>query len=111
MMLDFKHCSSMQITTMQRDSALAILTQHRQHLRELGVLSLGIFGSVARDQAHAGSDVDILVELQSPVTFDQYMTVKFYLEDHLHCPVDLVTWRALKPQLLEVVEREVIYVP
>jgi hypothetical protein len=38
------------------------------------------------------------------------MDVKFYLEDHLGKKVDLVNWKLLKPQLKEMVEKEVVYV-
>jgi predicted nucleotidyltransferase len=47
---------------MRRDEALAILTAHQEELKEYGVKSLAIFGSVARDEARPDSDVDLLVE-------------------------------------------------
>jgi uncharacterized protein len=95
---------------MDRAAILGLLSQHRAILRTLGVLSLAIFGSVARDEAGPDSDVDVLVELEAPVTFDRYMDVKFYLEDLLAKPVDLVTALSLKPQLRSIVEREAIRV-
>jgi uncharacterized protein len=95
---------------MDRAAILGLLSQHRAILRTLGVASLAIFGSVARDEAGPDSDVDVLVELEAPVTFDRYMDVKFYLEDLLAKPVDLVTALSLKPQLRSIVEREAIRV-
>lgn len=95
---------------MQRDRVLAILKQHWAALKQLGVRSLSIFGSVARDEARSDSDVDILVEIEPPLTFDRYMEIKFYLEDRLGTQVDLVSWRSLKPQIRDVVEREAIRV-
>jgi uncharacterized protein len=95
---------------MDRAAILGLLSQHRAILRTLGVASLAIFGSVARDEAGPDSDVDVLVELEAPVTFDRYMDVKFYLEDLLEKPVDLVTALSLKPQLRSIVEREAIRV-
>lgn len=95
---------------MDRDKGLAILEQHRESLRSLGVISLSLFGSVARDQAGSNSDVDILVDLEPPLTFDRYMDVKLYLEDQLRTRVDLVSWRSLKPQIRDVIEREAIRV-
>jgi uncharacterized protein len=95
---------------MDRAAILGLLSQHRAILRTLGVASLAIFGSVARDEAGPDSDVDVLVELEAPVTFDRYMDVKFYLEDLLAKPVDLVTALSLKPQLRSIVEREAIHV-
>ncbi|WP_228060172.1 nucleotidyltransferase family protein [Plectonema radiosum] len=75
-----------------------------------GVRSLALFGSVARDEAKPDSDVDILVDLEPPLTFDRYMDLKFYLEEQLGTRVDLVNWKSLKPQVLENVEQELIYV-
>lgn len=92
----------------RRDEVLNFLRQHREMLRSLGAKSLALFGSVARDEARVESDVDILVELEPPITFDRYMNLKFYLEDHLNTPVDLVTWQSLKPQIRHQVEQEAI---
>lgn len=95
---------------MQRDEILAILRQHQVTLKSLGVRSLALFGSVARDEATSASDVDVLVEFEPPITFDRYMDVKFYLEDQLQVNVDLVSWNSLKPQIRSVVEQEAIHV-
>jgi predicted nucleotidyltransferase len=95
---------------MQRDEVLAILKQHWTTLKNFGIHSLSIFGSVARNEARSDSDIDILVEFELPITFDRYMDVKLYLEDHLGTQVDLVTWRSLKPQIRDVIEKEAIRV-
>ncbi|NJO43271.1 MAG: nucleotidyltransferase family protein [Cyanobacteria bacterium RU_5_0] len=95
---------------MSRDEVLRQLSAHLPQLTQLGVQSLALFGSVARNEAHPGSDVDILVELQLPLTFDRYMDVKFYLEDHLGVSVDLITRQSLRSELRSLVEQEAIYV-
>lgn len=95
---------------MQREEVLRILGQHQQALKEFGVKSLAIFGSVARDEARPDSDVDILIEFDRPVTFDLYMDVKFYLEDRLGTRVDLLSRLMLKPLIRSRVEQEAIYV-
>jgi uncharacterized protein len=95
---------------MKCDEAITILKQHYQPLKNLGVKSLSIFGSVARDEAHPESDIDILVEFLEPPTFDHYMDLKFYLEDHLGRSVDLVSHKMLKPQIRQTVEKEAIRV-
>ncbi|WP_199247063.1 nucleotidyltransferase family protein [[Phormidium] sp. ETS-05] len=95
---------------MQRDEVLAILAEHRDRLKGFGVKSLALFGSTARNEARPDSDVDILVEFDGPVTFDCYMDVKFYLEDHQGTRVDLVSTVMLKPLIRPLVEREAMYV-
>lgn len=71
---------------------------------------LALFGSTARDTASAGSDVDILVAFDGPATSQRYFGVQFYLEDLLGCPVDLVTEKALRPELYFFVEKELVHV-
>ena len=72
--------------------------------------SLTLFGSFARDQATDTSDIDILVRFDGPATSKTYFGVQFYLEDLLGRPVDLVTERALRPELRPYVEREAVNV-
>ena len=95
---------------MQCNTILETLKQHQTVLKDLGVRSLALFGSVARDEATPSSDIDIVVEFEPPITFDRYMDVKFYLEDNLGKKVDLVSWKSLKPQLRKMVEQEAVYV-
>lgn len=78
--------------------------------RRFGVTSLALFGSVARDAAHAASDVDILVSFDGPATSARYFGVQFFLEDLLGRPVDLVTEKALRPELRPFIEREAVHV-
>ena len=53
---------------MQREQILALLAKHRADLERYGVRSLALFGSVARDEAEAKSDIDMLVEFEGPAT-------------------------------------------
>ncbi len=89
-----------------------ILEQLNQKVEELkqnfSVLSIGLFGSLARNEADQESDVDILVDFVEP-TFDHYMDLKFYLEKLFDRPVDLVTADTVKPRLKPVIKKEVIY--
>ncbi len=89
-----------------------ILEQLNQKAEELkqkfSVRSIGLFGSLALNQADKESDVDILVDFVEP-TFDHYMDLKFYLERLFGRPVDLVTADTVKPRLKPVIERQVIY--
>jgi predicted nucleotidyltransferase len=95
---------------MSKDEVLRLIRSHIKELDSFNVKSLALFGSAARDESHALSDIDILVDFQAKATFDQYMKLKFFLEDTLGCPVDLVTRKALKPQMRASVEREALHV-
>jgi len=93
----------------KKEEILKFLSQHKGEFEHrFSVKRIGLFGSVLRGSALALSDVDILVELTRP-TFDHYMDLKFYLEDHLGMPVDLVLADSLKPRLKPIISSEVAY--
>lgn len=96
---------------MNRSDTLKLLQAHKPHLaREFGVIELALFGSAARDTAGPTSDIDILIAFEGPATSKRYFGVQFYLEDLLGRPVDLVTEKALRPELRPYIEREAIHV-
>jgi len=96
---------------MNRSTTLRLLTEHKKELvQRYGVSRLALFGSVARDAAQQGSDVDVLVAFDGPATSERYFGVQFYLEDLLGCPVDLVTEKALRPELRPYIEKEAVHV-
>ena len=71
---------------------------------------MALFGSIARGTSRPDSDVDILVSFDGPATSDRYFGVQFFLEDLLGRPVDLVTDKALRPELRRFVESEAVRV-
>lgn len=87
--------------------AKKILKNHQKRLANLGVYSLSVFGSIARNQGKKKSDVDILVDFDATLGLFGFIDLKDYLEDILHCKVDLVTKEALHPALKENILREV----
>ena len=96
---------------MKRDQALATLRTERERLqREYGVKSLALFGSVARDEATAASDLDLLVEFDRPTGLLGLFNLQAHLEELLGCPVDLGTPSSLKPRVRHRVLAEVVYV-
>jgi hypothetical protein len=77
---------------MKRDAALQILRDHKPELAaRYGVARLGLFGSVAKDQATEGSDVDAVVEMRKPDLFF-LAHIKAVLEEARHCPVEVVRY-------------------
>ncbi len=95
---------------MRRDEALAILAAHREELRQRGVRSLALFGSVARDEAGPASDVDLLVELERPMGLLGFFAIQEYLEQILGCKVDLGTPDSLRPAVRDRVLNEAVRV-
>jgi uncharacterized protein len=94
---------------MRRAEAISTLRTFLPELRsEFRVRRLALFGSTARDEARDDSDLDVLVDFEAGPSFDSFMGVKLFLEDHLGRKVDLVTPAALKPRMRPVVEREAV---
>ena len=92
----------------KRAEVLRLLAEHREELAGLGVESLAIFGSVARDEAGPKSDVDLLVEFSRPVGLFGYVDVKERLESILGRKVDLGMHGGLKPRMRDRVLREAV---
>lgn len=95
---------------MKRQTALAILREHRTELRAYHVKSLAVFGSVARDEAGPGSDVDILVEFDQPVGLFTHMALQERLCEILGCRVDLATPPALHEAMCDEILNEAVSV-
>jgi uncharacterized protein len=75
-----------------------------------GITSLGVFGSVARDDASEDSDVDVVYETRTPNLF-RTVRMKRELEALLHRRVDVVRWRErISPRLKARIAREAVYV-
>lgn len=93
-----------------RDAALAELRRVLPDFASrYGVTRIGLFGSVARDEAKPGSDVDVIVhtELQ---TFDNYLEMQEQLEQIFEAKVDLVYYReTMKPYIMALLAREASY--
>jgi len=93
----------------RKDDVLQVLRERMPELLgRFTVRRIGIFGSFVKDIARPDSDVDVVVELNEP-TFDHYMDLKFYLEEILGRPVDLVLHDSIKPRLRPIIDQEVVY--
>jgi predicted nucleotidyltransferase len=86
------------------------LSMHHHDLKRLGVKSLRLFGSVARNEARPDSDIDFLIEFVSEPSFFELFEVQYFLEDLFHCKIDLGMEESLKEHLREPVLKDVIYV-
>jgi len=93
----------------EKDDILIYLRNSINRFKEeYGVRRIGVFGSLIREEQADSSDIDIIIEMDSP-TFDKYMDLKFELEDHFQRPVDLVLAETVKQRLRSRIESEVVY--
>ncbi|MFQ6076640.1 MAG: nucleotidyltransferase family protein [Candidatus Bathyarchaeia archaeon] len=71
---------------------------------------IGIFGSYVRKEDEEGSDLDILVEFEEPISLLKFVELENYLSDALSIKVDLVMKDALKPRIGKHILEEVVNV-
>jgi predicted nucleotidyltransferase len=90
---------------------IAILRQHKNLLSvKFGVLDIAVFGSYARQSQKMTSDVDLLVDMKPEhKTFDNYMELKFFLEEKLQKKIDLAVKESIREELKTDIFSEAVY--
>ena len=73
------------------------------------VRTIGIFGSVVRGESHMRSDIDVLVEFSPPIGLFKFLELEELLGERLGGKVDLVSKKALKPEIGKVILSEAVY--
>lgn len=93
------------------DLVAALREQKELLAQKFGVQKLALFGSYIKNTQRDESDVDIFVELEPGFkTFDNFMELKFCLEDTLHKKIDLGMKDSLREEIKVEVLREAVYV-
>jgi predicted nucleotidyltransferase len=93
-----------------KDEILSLLVQNKAELESrFKVRRLALFGSYARGGQKPDSDVDILVDIDPSVGLE-FVTLADQIEQLFGLPVELVSLRAIKPNKLKYIERDLIYV-
>jgi len=95
---------------MDRQTAIALLKHHQAELAELGVVSISLIGSTARDEATIGSDVDLAVKLTpGPRGFahlERLDELKQRLSAMLGSSVDVIEEPAPSPRVQRNIEQD-----
>jgi len=87
------------------------LAAHREELKEMGVVSLAVFGSVVRNESTPQSDIDLLVEFDRDVGLFHLFEIQHRLEEIIGVPkVDLIQKGAIHPALREHILSEAVNV-
>jgi predicted nucleotidyltransferase len=90
--------------TRTREEILALLRPLKQEAaRTYKVRDIALFGSVARGQQGAASDVDVLVDFADDADLFDQIGLSLMLEERLGCAVDVVPRRALRPEIADSV--------
>ncbi len=89
----------------------AILKAHKEELYEkYKVTEIGIFGSVVRGEHKMRSDIDILVDFEEVPDLLKFINLERYLSRVLKKKVDLVSKKAIRPELKDIILNEAIYI-
>ncbi len=94
------------------DEIISTLAQHKVRLRtEYCVNRIGVFGSYARGDQTAQSDIDFIVDFYADCSdfFDTKYRLKSFLTELFHKRVDLANHEAIKPYVMEEISREIKY--
>ena len=96
---------------MEREQVIARLRAHEAELRRRGVCHAALFGSVARGEANAKSDIDIFVELEpnAPIGVFEYVGIKQFIGDLFPVTVDVADRNGLKPYVRIQAERDAVF--
>lgn len=94
---------------MSRSDLLAELRRLKPWLADHGVAAISLFGSFARDEAGADSDVDLLVRFD-PTPGLSFFSLQREMSERLGRPVEFCTAEALHPLARAKVEAEAIVV-
>ena len=96
---------------MKRADAITLLQAHEAQLKQLGVLTLYMFGSTAREEAREGSDVDLFFDYdKGKLGLFQLMDVKEYTSGILGCKADIMTRDSIHRVLRDEIESAAIRV-
>ena len=89
---------------------MTLLSQNKYLLESrYKVRRMALFGSYARGDQKAESDVDILVDIDPSVGLE-FVTLAEQIEELLGLPVELVSKLAIKPNKLKYIEQDLVYV-
>ena len=97
--------------TVKCKDPLSFLRENKEFLaKQFGVLDIALFGSRVKNSQKKDRDLDLLVELKhKSKTFDNYMELKFFFEDHFKMKVDLVLKDSIRPELKKIILAEAVH--
>ena len=95
---------------MDREAVITALKRHETELKDLGILRLSLFGSLARNEASKISDVDIAVTLtpgrRGLAHLERMEGIRARLAEIVGCAVDVIEEPAPSPHVQDAIEQD-----
>ena len=96
---------------LSRADAIQTISEHCDDIAALGVAAIGLIGSVARNEAHDASDLDVVIDLPPErQTLRGYFAIVDYLEAQFGRHVDVLMLDTLRPRFRRAIERDVVWI-
>ena len=95
---------------MNKKEIFTVIKNHKDKIKEFGIIKIGLFGSCARDEQNAQSDIDLLAIFhKGKKTYKNFIHLCFYLDSLFGQKVDLLTPEGISPYIKPYIDKEVIY--
>jgi len=109
-LIDISRCGAHLLEAMDRSQIIRVLKAHEAELRRRGVEHAALFGSAARGDGRADSDIDVMLDLDpaARVTVFDYAEIVEYVRGLLGGRVDVANRETLKPHVRPSAERDAI---
>ena len=98
--------------TKQKDILLYLKNNKKLFYKQFNIIRIGIFGSFARNEETANSDIDILITMTEGTEdiFEKRLALKNIISEYFSCPVDICHEKAIKPVFKQMILKDIIYV-
>lgn len=96
---------------MDRQTVIDILRAHEPELRRRGVTYAALFGSRARGEARADSDIDVMIDIDPkvPMSLWGFVGLANFIRDMFPVAVDVHERQALKPRVRRQAEQDAVH--
>jgi uncharacterized protein len=95
-----------------RDQILTFLSQNKKQFRDkYHIVRIGLFGSYARGDQNANSDIDLLVEFEENTQdlYDLKLQIKDFFQIQLGIEIDICREKYIKPRIKNAILKETVY--
>ena len=97
--------------SLSKADVIQTINFHRDDIAALGVAAIGLIGSVARNEAHEDSDLDVVIDLPPEhQTLREYFAVIDFLEAQFGRRVDVLMLDTLRPRFRRAIERDIVWI-